>query len=167
MGSFSPTPPRCLCWHLHWDDLGVFLHPASGCFPARGTIKGKAQGQRWAGSCGSLQCQASQLCTNGLEPSSSPAPPPSGGFSKGRNVLLAGLFREMPGVFIGIFDKLCFGVSVGKVVSEAAEGSLFISHSNSLCHQHPLASVFPQIIAAAPALCRQPLSPKLWDTAQG
>lgn len=46
LGDSALTPQRCQCSHLFWDDLGVFLHPASGCFSARGTIKGKAQGQR-------------------------------------------------------------------------------------------------------------------------
>lgn len=55
----------------------------------------------------------------------------------------------MLNALIGIFDKLCFGVSAGKVVSQAAVGLLCLSQAAGLCHSNSLFhNVFPQIIPA-------------------
>lgn len=61
----------------------------------------------------------------------------------------------MPRGLIGIFDKFCFRVSAGKVVSEAAVGLPCLSWAAALCHSNsPCYNVSLQIIPSAPALPR-------------
>lgn len=94
-----------------WANLGVFLHPVLGSRP-RAALHHKRQS---TGEALGWSPVPGTRSPRGRAPGAHLATVAT---SEGKNFELTALFREAPSTSVGIFAKLCLGVSYRKLVPE-------------------------------------------------